>query len=139
MNLTTTKFTDNLKIEKNNYTFVSLKKAESKFNFIIEKLPFSYRILLENLIRKIDSTNTNKKDLENLINQRTGEEILFSPSRVLMQDYTGVPAIADLAAMREAVKESGGKAENINPLSPVDLVIDHSVMVDKCFICTMYI
>ena len=77
MNLTTTNFTDKLKIEKDEYTFISLKKAEKKFNFVVDKLPFTYRILLENLIRKKSNTNTSKKDLENLIDQRTGEKFFF--------------------------------------------------------------
>ncbi len=131
MNLTTTNFTDNLKIEKDEYTFISLKKAESKFKFVIDKIPFTYRILLENLIRKKGKTNTSIKDLENLINQKTGEEILFCPSRVLMQDYTGVPAIADLAAMRDKFKNDGNDPEKINPLVPVSLIIDHSINVDS--------
>ncbi len=131
MNLTTTNFTDKLKIEKDEYTFISLKKAEKKFNFVVDKLPFTYRILLENLIRKKSNTNTSKKDLENLIDQRTGEEILFCPSRVLMQDYTGVPAIADLAAMRDKFKNDGNDPERINPLVPVSLIIDHSINVDS--------
>ena len=107
MKITTTNFTDNLKVEKSSYSFVSLKKAEKKLNFILEKLPFSYKILLENLIRNIDSTGVKKTDLENLIKRKVGKEILFSPTRVLMQDYTGVPAIADLAAMRDKVKSLG--------------------------------
>ncbi len=131
MNLTTTNFTDNLKIEKDEYTFISLKKAESKFKFVIDKIPFTYRILLENLIRKKGKTNTSIKDLDNLINQKTGEEILFCPSRVLMQDYTGVPAIADLAAMRDKFKNDGNDPEKINPLVPVSLIIDHSINVDS--------
>ncbi len=131
MNLTTTNFTDNLKIEKKNYNFVSLKKAQEMLDFNLDQLPFSYKILLENLIRKIDSTGIQKKDLENVIKQKTGKEILFSPSRVLMQDYTGVPAVADLAAMRDKVKSQGNDPETINPVVPVSLVIDHSINVDS--------
>ena len=131
MNLTTTNFTDNLKIEKTIYKFVSLRKAEEKLNFDLGKLPFSYRILLENIIRKIDNTNIKIDDLKNVINQETGKEIFFSPSRVLMQDYTGVPAIADLAAMRDKIKSQGFDPERINPVVPVSLVIDHSINVDS--------
>ena len=131
MKITTTNFTDNLKVEKNSYNFVSLKKAEKKLNFILEKLPFSYKILLENLIRNIDNTGVKRSDLENLFNRKVGKEILFSPTRVLMQDYTGVPAIADLAAMRDKVKSLGKDPDKINPVIPVSLVIDHSINVDS--------
>ena len=131
MNLTTTNFIDNLKLKKEQYDFVSLIKAEEIFNFNLINLPFSYRILLENLIRKIDSISLNLKDLKNVINQQTGKEILFSPSRVLMQDYTGVPAVADLAAMRDHLKSKGDDPEKINPIVPVSLVIDHSINVDS--------
>ncbi len=131
MNLTTTNFIDNLKLKKEHYDFVSLRKAEEKFNFDLFNLPFSYRILLENLIRKIDSIGINFKDLQNVIDQQTGKEILFSPSRVLMQDYTGVPAVADLAAMRDHLKSKGDDPEKINPIVPVSLVIDHSINVDS--------
>ena len=72
-----------------------------------------------------------ENDIDNLINQRTGKEILFSPSRVLMQDYTGVPAIADLAAMRDKVKSKGQNPEKVNPVVPVSLIIDHSINVDS--------
>ena len=131
MKITTTNFTDNLKVEKNSYNFVSLKKAEKKLNFILEKLPFSYKILLENLIRNIDNTGVKRSDLENLIKRKAGKEILFSPTRVLMQDYTGVPAIADLAAMRDKMLKDGKNPEIINPVVPVSLVIDHSISVDN--------
>ena len=131
MKITTTNFTDNLKVEKNSYNFVSLKKAEKKLNFILEKLPFSYKILLENLIRNIDNTGVKRADLENLIKRKVGKEILFSPTRVLMQDYTGVPAIADLAAMRDKVKSLGKDPDKINPVIPVSQVIDHSINVDS--------
>ena len=91
---------------KRKFDIVSLDKAEKLLNFKLENLPFSYRVLLENLIRKIDDLKITEDD-DNLINQRTGEEILFSPSRVLMQDYTGVPAVADLLQMRDKVKSKG--------------------------------
>ena len=92
MKITTTNFTDNLKVEKNSYNFVSLKKAEKKLNFILEKLPFSYKILLENLIRNIDNTGVKRADLENLIKRKAGREILFSPTRVLTVSYTHLRA-----------------------------------------------
>ncbi len=131
MNLTTTKFFDTLEIEQKKFDIVSLDKAERLLNFKLENLPFSYRVLLENLIRKIDDLKITENDIDNLINQRTGKEILFSPSRVLMQDYTGVPAVADLAAMRDKVKSKGQNPEKVNPVVPVSLIIDHSINVDS--------
>ncbi len=131
MNLTTTNFIDHIKLDKLSYEFVSLKKAQTKLNFDLSKLPFSYRILLENLIRKIDCLGIELHDLKNVIDQKVGNEILFSPSRVLMQDYTGVPAVADLAAMRDKIKSQGNDPEKINPVVPVSLVIDHSINVDS--------
>ena len=131
MNLTTTNFTDSLELNKKRYNFFSLKKAQDVLEFDILKIPISYRILLENLIRRIDDINIELEDLKNVINQNTGEEILFSPSRVLMQDYTGVPAVADLAAMRDKLKSQGDDPEKINPMVPVSLVIDHSINVDS--------
>ena len=130
MNLTTTKFFDTLEIEQKKFDIVSLDKAEKLLNFKLENLPFSYRVLL-NLIRKIDDLKITENDIDNLINQRTGKEILFSPSRVLMQDYTGVPAVADLAAMRDKVKSKGQNPEKVNPVVPVSLIIDHSINVDS--------
>ena len=115
MNLTTTNFIDSLEFNKKRYNFFSLKKAQDVLEFDISKIPVSYRILLENLIRRIDDINIELEDLKNVINQNTGEEILFSPSRVLMQDYTGVPAVADLAAMRDKLKSQGDDPEKINP------------------------
>ncbi len=131
MNLTTTNFIDSLEFQKKSYNFFSLKKSQKVLDFDLTKIPISYRILLENLIRRIDDKNIDLKDLKNVINQNTGEEILFSPSRVLMQDYTGVPAVADLAAMRDKLKSRGDDPEKINPMVPVSLVIDHSINVDS--------
>ena len=107
MNLTTINFIEDFKLGTDVFKFISLETAQNKFNFEISKIPFSYRILLENLLRKIDDFDLTTKDIKNVINQKTGEEILFSPSRVLMQDYTGVPAVADLAAMRDKLKQKG--------------------------------
>lgn len=99
------------------------------------KLPKSLKVLLENLLRNIDGKTVIEADLKAIIDwQQTGHanrEIAYRPARVLMQDFTGVPAVVDLAAMREAVKSLGGNVNQVNPLSPVDLVIDHSVMVDE--------
>jgi aconitate hydratase len=101
----------------------------------VATLPFSLKILLENLLRHEDGRVVKKEDVEALAswdpNSKTEKEIAFHPARVLLQDFTGVPAVVDLAAMREALAEMGGDPERINPLSPADLVIDHSVQVDR--------
>ncbi|OBU04913.1 aconitate hydratase AcnA [Morganella psychrotolerans] len=101
----------------------------------LDKLPKSLKVLTENLLRNLDGNSVQNADLQALIDwQKTGtvdHEIAFRPARVLMQDFTGVPAVVDLAAMRQAIRSLGGKEEKVNPLSPVDLVIDHSVMVDE--------
>ncbi len=131
MNLTTTNFIETLEINKNKFQIISLKKIQDKFNFDISRLPYTYRILLENIIRKKNEIKIKFEDVQNVIEQRVGQEILFSPSRVLMQDYTGVPAVADLAAMRDKVKSKGDNPEKINPVVPVSLIIDHSINVDS--------
>lgn len=101
----------------------------------ISRLPFSLKILLENLLRHFDGKRVTRTDLEAIVNSVNSgaclSEISFFPSRVLMQDFTGVPAVVDLAAMRDAMMKRKGNPEKINPLIPVDLVIDHSIMVDK--------
>ncbi len=101
----------------------------------ITRLPKSLKVLLENLVRYLDDDTVVEDDIKTLVdwqkNAHASREIAYRPARVLMQDFTGVPAVVDLAAMREAVKSLGGNVEKVNPLSPVDLVIDHSVMVDK--------
>src|SRR5206468_7585132 len=98
-------------------------------------LPFSLRILLENLLRTEDGRNVRKEDIRALANwnskSKADKEIAFTPSRVLLQDFTGVPCIVDLAAMRDAMQQLGGDPSLINPLQPVELVIDHSVQVDE--------
>ena len=98
------------------------------------RLPFSIRILVENLLRKLDRRIVQWEDLKNIAGwKRTYEdpvEIPYHPARVLMQDFTGVPAVVDLAALRDAVKDLGGDPNAINPLVPVDLIIDHSVQID---------
>ena len=100
----------------------------------VSRLPVSLKVLLENLLRQEDNHHVYKADIEALANWdakvKSGKEIAFMPARVLMQDLTGVPAVVDLAAMREAMKRLGGDPKKINPLAPVDLVIDHSVQVD---------
>ena len=114
------------------YHYYSLAKL-AKIYPAIEKLPFSLKVLLENLLRNQDGSSVTTSDIEalaNLADSGHQSEIAFRPSRILLQDFTGVPAVVDLAAMRDAMKSIGGNPERINPLSPVDLVIDHSVMVD---------
>ena len=101
----------------------------------LSKLPFSLKVLLENLLRFEDGDSVTSADVEAVMrwleNKRSDKEINYRPARVLMQDFTGVPGVVDLAAMRDAIKKAGGDPSRINPLTPVDLVIDHSVMVDK--------
>lgn len=106
----------------------------SKLGESVKTLPYSLKILLENLLRFEDGINTTKGDIQALINwdekKPPEQEIAFTPSRVVMQDFTGVPAIVDLASMRDAMQALGGDPQKINPLSPAELVIDHSVQVD---------
>ena len=114
------------------YDIFRLDALQSKFD--IARLPFSLKILLENLLRNEDGESIRAADVEALATWNAGDEpskeIAFTPARVVMQDFTGVPAIVDLAAMRDAMKEMGGDPNKINPLVPAELVIDHSVQVD---------
>ena len=120
---------------KKKYLYYSLKEAQKNGLKNINRLPFSLRILLENLLRNEDGNEVKKKDIISINswikNRKSKNEIAFNPARILMQDFTGVPAVVDLASMREAIEKRGGDAKKINPLIPVDLVIDHSVMVDN--------
>ncbi len=124
-----------IKIEGKNFKFYSLTEAEKNGLSGISKLPKSIKVLLENLLRFEDDLTVNKKQIEAikdwLKDKKSKTEIAYRPARVLLQDYTGIPAVADLAAMREAVKEKNKDPNTINPLSAVDLVIDHSVQVDQ--------
>src|SRR6056297_3268842 len=124
----------NLTVNGVDYRYHSLKAASASGLGDLDRLPFTIKILLENLLRKEDGQLVKRQDIEAVAKWGTETtqvgEIAFSPARVLMQDFTGVPAIVDLAAMRDAVAELGGKPADINPQIPVDLVIDHSVMVD---------
>jgi aconitate hydratase len=124
-----------LKVGRRSYEYFSLKAAEKKGLGDLSRLPFSLKVLLENLLRREDGRTVTVDDVkavaEWLRDRRSKREIAYLPARVLMQDFTGVPAVADLAAMRAAMVEKGGDPKKINPLSPVDLVIDHSVMVDS--------
>jgi aconitate hydratase len=124
-----------LNINNKKYSYFSLKEAEKNGLSGISKLPNSLKILLESLLRHENGSTTDNRQIESLANwlkdKKSTTEIAFRPTRVLMQDYTGIPAVADLAAMRDAVKVKNIDPKKINPLSPVDLVIDHSVMVDN--------
>lgn len=117
------------------YSYYSLKALAAQGYPTISSLPVSIKILLENLLRHCDNKVVNTQHIADLANwgttQYEGKEILFHPVRVLMQDFTGVPAVVDLAAMRDAVAKAGGDPSLVNPINQVDLVIDHSVMVDK--------
>jgi aconitate hydratase len=116
------------------YAYYSLAKAAETLGDI-SRLPFSMKVLLENLLRFEDGVTVTHDDLKCMVEwqkeRRISREIQYRPARVLMQDFTGVPAVVDLAAMRDAMKQLGGDAQKINPLVPVHLVIDHSVMVDE--------
>ncbi len=117
------------------YAYFSLTAAEKNGLSGISRLPYSLKVLLENLLRHEDGQTVTAGDIRAVaqwLKTKTSEqEIAFRPARVLMQDLTGVPAVVDLAAMRDAMKDLGGDPEKINPLAEVDLVIDHSVMVDS--------
>ena len=121
-----------LKVDGKEYDIWAL---ESLGKERVARLPYSLRILLENLLRHEDGVNVTRQDIEALLDwnpkAEPDTEIAFTPARVILQDFTGVPAVVDLAAMRDAVVKLGGRAEAINPLSPAELVIDHSVQVDS--------
>ena len=122
-----------ISVHGSEYEIFSLKALESEYD--ISRLPFSLKILLENLLRLEDGVDVTKEDIQALANwdpqAQPEREISFTPARVVLQDFTGVPAVVDLAAMREAMGDLGSDPDKINPLSPVDLVIDHSVQVDN--------
>lgn len=123
-----------LQVDDKVYQYFSLKKIESIHGKEIQRLPYSLKVLMENLLRYEDGKTVTTRDIKALakwVETKTSQhEIAFRPSRVLMQDFTGVPAVVDLAAMRTALEKMGTDPKKISPLSPVDLVIDHSVMVD---------
>ncbi|MDC7784065.1 aconitate hydratase AcnA [Rhodoplanes sp. TEM] len=128
------KCTRTLKVGTKSYVYYSLPVAEKNGLKGISRLPFSMKVLLENLLRHEDGRSVTKDDILAVaawLKKRTStREIAFRPARVLMQDFTGVPAVVDLAAMRDAMKNLGGDPKKINPLVPVDLVIDHSVIIN---------
>ncbi len=121
-----------LKAGPQSYSFYDLTKLEGRFR--VSRLPYSYKVLLENLLRHEDGTNITQDSIAALagadLKKLPQKDIDFTPARVVLQDFTGVPCVVDLAAMRDAIKTLGGKADKVNPLCPVELVIDHSVMID---------
>ena len=116
------------------YKIYSLAKLESRYGASISRLPFSIRILLENVLRNLDGETVTERHVESLANwdpsNAEAREIPYNPARVILQDFTGVPCVVDLAAMRSVVEKKGGDPSLVNPIVPVDLVIDHSVQVD---------
>src|SRR5579883_3069256 len=117
-----------------NYDYYSLPALEQAVVKAISQLPLSLKVLLENLLRHEDNLTVQPDDIHALSawlhTKRSDREIAYRPTRVLMQDFTGVPAVVDLGAMRNAIQAMGGDPKKINPLSPVDLIIDHSIQVD---------
>src|SRR5215467_12941295 len=123
-----------LKLESE-FDYFSLEQAERAGAGPVSRLPFSLKVMLENLLRFEDGITVTADDIRAVgagaTETQPAKEIAFRPARVLMQDFTGVPAIVDLATMRDVIKEMGGDPRRINPLQQVDLVIDHSVQVDQ--------
>src|ERR671914_1061281 len=121
-----------LEVGGRNFEIYRLDALQSSHD--VARLPFSLKVLLENLLRNEDGVAVRKQDVENLASwdhtAEPGTEIAYTPARVIMQDFTGVPAVVDLAAMRDAMADLGGEPSKINPLVPAELVIDHSVQVD---------
>jgi len=129
-----TEFTKKMQLGNKTYNVFDVNLLESKGIADIRRLPFTIKILVENLLRKLDGRIVTEEDLLNIARWQpryaTPVEIPYHPARVLMQDFTGVPAVVDLAAMRDAVKDMGQDPECINPLVPVELIVDHSIQVD---------
>ena len=125
---------DNLKVGKKEYIIYRLDALEKAHLTDFKRLPFSIRIMLEAALRQCNDKEITQEDVKNIAGWKPQEcasgDCIISPARVIMQDFTGVPAIVDLAAMRAAVARLGGDPKKINPLVPVDLVIDHSIQVD---------
>ncbi|MFM8910619.1 MAG: aconitase family protein, partial [Gemmatimonadota bacterium] len=126
---------DTLAVDGRSYTYYRLGALSTLPGNTVARLPFSLRILLENLLRNEDGGFVKRADIEALarwdVTKPVDQEIAFRTARVLLQDFTGVPCVVDLAAMRDAIATLGGDPARINPLQPVDLVIDHSVQVDE--------
>ena len=126
---------DTLTVKGKDYTYYSFAKAAERIGDV-SRLPFSLKVLLENMLRfEDDGFTVSTEDAQAIAdwqkNPATGKEIQYRPARVLLQDFTGVPCVVDLAAMRDAISALGGDTAKINPQVPVNLVIDHSVMVDE--------
>ena len=126
---------DTLSVGTRTYQFYSLAKAAKKLGDV-SRLPFSMKVLLENMLRFEDGVTVTPEDAQAIVDWQKdpvapARESQYRPARVLMQDFTGVPCVVDLAAMRDAITKLGGDAAKINPQVPVHLVIDHSVMVDE--------
>lgn len=123
-----------LRVGDRNYRIYSLAKLESEYGVSVSKLPFSIRILLENVLRNFDGEIVTEQHVRSLAEwdpkNEEAREIPYNPARVILQDFTGVPCVVDLAAMRSVVNRKGGDPSLVNPIVPVDLVIDHSVQVD---------
>ncbi len=123
-----------LSVGDKTYKIYSLEKLESRYGVSISRLPFSIRILLENVLRNLDGETVTERHVESLAkwdpSNAEAKEIPYNPARVILQDFTGVPCVVDLAAMRSVVEKKGGDPSLVNPIVPVDLVIDHSVQVD---------
>jgi aconitate hydratase len=121
-----------LQVGSKSYTYYDLSKLEAQYK--VSRLPYSYKVLLENLLRHEDGVNITEKTIGALagadLKKLPQSDIDFTPARVILQDFTGVPCVVDLAAMRDAITKLGGDAAKVNPLCPVELVIDHSVMID---------
>ncbi|MGH7106891.1 MAG: aconitase family protein, partial [Acetobacteraceae bacterium] len=122
-----------LTVDGNDYQYFSLDAAEASLGDL-KRLPVTLKVLLENVLRAEDGKTYKVRDAEAIAawlqEGHSDREVPFRPSRILMQDFTGVPAVVDLAAMRDGIVRLGANPEKVNPLVPVDLVIDHSVMVD---------
>lgn len=126
-------YLSDLNYKGNVYRYIDLKKASALLGGDIKKLPYSIRILFESVLRKEDGIDVKKDNINSLVHYQAKSpsgEVPFKPSRVILQDFTGVPVVVDLASMRDAIVGQGGQADQINPEIPVDLVIDHSVQVD---------
>ena len=124
-----------LKLDGKDYAVYSLEAFEKR-GYPLARLPYSIKVLLENVLRREDGVSVTAEQVEAVANWATGKgldqrEFSFMPARVLLQDFTGVPVVADLAVMRDAIKRLGGDPAKINPLQQTDLVIDHSVQVDS--------
>ena len=126
------KYAKHIDLDDTSYNIFDIREAAADCDFELEKLPYSLRVLFENVVRNghggVETMNVFKEWLKN---KTSKDEINYMPARVLMQDFTGVPAIVDLASLRDAMKVLGDSPRKINPMIPVDLVIDHSVQVDS--------